>query len=196
MTPAMGLLGVAAHADIAEAQFLLGTLLLNDDDEADEEGDGEEEQEARALVRDAEQNRQRSNHPEDAKDLREIRKSARRAYKQYLMAEAAKKNTTGGASDKKAAVVSHATVKELDRAFGVTLREILDPNATLPPLQADAEGEDAARKTDSTKAVEWIRRAADNRYAIAAVSTSGSYLWLVSNAAALVEPTAAIGTRM
>jgi TPR repeat protein len=170
MAPAMGLLGVAAHADVAEAQFLLGTLLLNDegeeDEEQDAEGEQEQEQEARALVRDAEHNRQRSNHPDDAKDLREIRKSARRAYKQHLQAEAAKKKAgSGSAGDKdKKAVVNHATVKQLDRTFGVTLRELLDPNTELPPLQAEAEGEDASRKADSTKAVEWIRRAADNSH--------------------------------
>lgn len=154
----MGLLGVAAHADVAEAQFLLGSLLLSDEDTDEEAG---------ALVRDAEQNRQRSNDPEDARDLRAIRKSARRAYRQYLKEQAAKKGGTEADGKKKKSLVSHARVEELDRAFGVTLRELLDPETALPPIEGDPDAGDQDRKTDSTKAVEWIRRAADNRCVLA-----------------------------
>lgn len=163
----MGQLSTAARADIGEAQYLLGTLLLHDESDEEETGGGERDAEARALIHDAEENRQRSNDPEDARNLRDIRRSARKAYKQYLSAQAAKKQAAQeqAAAVAEASVVSHATTSQLDRAFGTTLQQFLDPKVKLAPLGEGSEEEaNAAAQVDGTKAVEWIRRAAENRY--------------------------------
>ncbi|KAH7470742.1 Protein sel-1-like protein 1 [Phytophthora ramorum] len=162
---AMGYLGVAAHADIADAQYLLGSLLLNDGDD-DEEDEDEAQRKNKELIRDAEANRQRSSRPDDAQNIKEIRKSARAAYKQYLMEQKRKKQAKAARSDDAASLVQHATTGELDRAFGKTVELLLDPKAKLQPLleNADDHSDEGAAKMqlDTTKAVEWLRRAADN----------------------------------
>ncbi|RLN88136.1 hypothetical protein BBJ28_00008106 [Nothophytophthora sp. Chile5] len=167
MEQAMGYLGVAAHADISEAQYLLGSLLLNEEgDEEENEDDDDEQRAAKMLVHDAEANRQRSGRPEDAKNIKEIRKSARAAYKQYLLAQKQKKEAKAAAS---ASVVQHATTGELDRAYGTTLERFLDPKFKLQPLiendDTHVTNAEANAQVDTTKAVEWLRRAADNQYA-------------------------------
>ncbi|KAG1705117.1 hypothetical protein DVH05_004053 [Phytophthora capsici] len=156
---AMGYLGVAAHANIADAQYLLGSLLLNEDEE---DGEDDTERKNKELIRDAEANRQRSRREDDAQNIKDIRKSARAAYKQYLMEQKHKKQVKAARA---ASVVQHATTGELDRAFGKTVELLLDPKAKLEPLleNGDENHADAATtQLDTTKAVEWLRRAADN----------------------------------
>ncbi|KAG7401657.1 hypothetical protein PHYBOEH_011611 [Phytophthora boehmeriae] len=160
---AMGYLGLAAQADIADAQYLLGSLLLNDEDE-DEEGDeNEAEKAAKELVRDAEANRQRTARASDPREIKEIRKSARAAYKQYLLAQKQKKQAKSARSTKAASVVEHATTDELDRAFGKTVELLLNPLSKLDSFKNE-ETDAAHTKLDTTKAVEWLRRAADNQH--------------------------------
>ncbi|KAG7382046.1 hypothetical protein PHYPSEUDO_005355 [Phytophthora pseudosyringae] len=161
---AMGYLGVAAHANIADAQYLLGSLLLTGDEEEDEEQD-DAQRKTKELIRDAEANRQRSGRADDAKNIKEIRKSARAAYKQYLTEQKRKNQAKAARSGGAAPVVQHATTGELDRAFGKTVELLLDPMSKLEPLleNGDDDHADVAKThTDTTKAVEWLRRAADN----------------------------------
>ncbi|CAI5724635.1 unnamed protein product [Peronospora effusa] len=162
MQQAMGLLGVAAHANIADAQYLLGSLLLSEKEEEDET---EEEKEAQCknkeLLRDAEANRQQLRRPNEAMNIKEIRKSARTAYKQYLMEQKHKQRAKAAQSDGDVMVVQHVTTAKLDRAFGRTMELLLDPKSKLEPLNEDHV--DASQtQLDTTKAVEWLRRAADN----------------------------------
>ncbi|CAH0482211.1 unnamed protein product [Peronospora belbahrii] len=165
---AMGLLGVAAHGNIADAQYLLGSLLLNEEVEEDEgEEDNEDQRKNKELIRDAETNRQRCGRPDDSTNIKEIRKSARAAYKQYLMEQKRKTRAKRAKSAGDAAsVVQRATKGELDRAFGRTMELLLDPKSKLEPLLEISDGSghmDAAQmQLDAVKAVEWIRRAADN----------------------------------
>ncbi|KAG3015454.1 hypothetical protein JG687_00006470 [Phytophthora cactorum] len=159
---AMGYLGVAAHANIADAQYLLGSLLLNEDEEEEED---ETQRKNKDLIRDAEANRQRSRRSDDAQNIKEIRKEARAAYKQYLMEQKRKKQAKAEQSAGAASVVQHATTGELDRAFGKTVELLLDPKSKLDPLleNGDEHYADIAKtQMDTTKAVEWLRRAADN----------------------------------
>ncbi|KAG6620173.1 Extracellular protein SEL-1 [Phytophthora cinnamomi] len=157
---AMGYLGVAAHANIADAQYLLGSLLLNEEEEEGEEEQDEAQRKNRELVRDAEASRQRSGRSDDPQNIKEIRKSARAAYKQYLIEQRRKKQAKAARA---ASVVQHATTGELDRAFGKAVELLLDPQSKLEPLIENGD-DDHAEKTqlDTTKAVEWLRRAADN----------------------------------
>ncbi|GMF21549.1 unnamed protein product [Phytophthora fragariaefolia] len=157
---AMGFLGVAAHANIADAQYLLGSLLLSEDDEEQED---ETQRKANELIRDAEANRQRSGHADDPKNMKEIRKSARAAYKQYLVEQKRKKQAKAARAAGTASLVQHATTTELDRAFGKTVELLLDPQSKLEPLSEHGEDHHAAKsQLDTTKAVEWLGRAADN----------------------------------
>ncbi|KAF4317876.1 hypothetical protein BBO99_00003747 [Phytophthora kernoviae] len=162
---AMGYLGLAAQADIADAQYLLGSLLLNDGD-ADEEEDGSEvEQAAKELVRDAEANRQRTARANDPREIKEIRKSARAAYKQHLLAQKQKMQAKAVRSAEDATVVQHAMTGELDRAFGKTVELLLNPQSKFESLKSEEADDGAAHtKLDTTKAVEWLRRAADNQH--------------------------------
>ncbi|GMF30042.1 unnamed protein product [Phytophthora lilii] len=158
----MGYLGVAAHANIADAQYLLGSLLLNEDEEEEED---EAQQKNKTLIRDAEANRQRSGRPDDAKNIKDIRKSARAAYKEYLLEQKRKRHVKAARSAGAASVVQHATTGELDRAFGKTVEMLLDPKSKLAPLLESGEEDHAdiaKTQLDTTKAVEWLRRAADN----------------------------------
>ncbi|ETM31184.1 hypothetical protein L914_21199 [Phytophthora nicotianae] len=159
---AMGYLGVAAHANIADAQYLLGSLLLNEDDEEDED---DAQRKNKELIRDAEANRQRSRRADDAQNIKEIRKEARAAYKQYLIEQKRKKQAKAERSASHTSIVQHATTGELDRAFGKTVELLLDPESKLEPLleNGDEDYADVAQtQMDTTKAVEWLRRAADN----------------------------------
>ncbi|POM72595.1 Hypothetical protein PHPALM_10659, partial [Phytophthora palmivora] len=159
---AMGYLGVAAHANIADAQYLLGSLLLNEDEEEEED---EVQRKNKELIRDAEANRQSSARADDAQNIKEIRKSARAAYKQYLMEQKRKKQSKEARSAGAPSVVQHATTGELDRAFGKTVELLLDPKSKLEPLleNGDEDHTDVDKtQLDTTKAVEWLRRAADN----------------------------------
>ncbi|KAE8889983.1 hypothetical protein PF005_g3193 [Phytophthora fragariae] len=159
---AMGFLGVAAHANLADAQYLLGSLLLNEDEEEEEDEDAAQRTNQQ-LIRDAEANRQRSGRSDDPKNIKDIRKSARAAYKQYLMEQKRKKQAKVAWEAGAASVVQHATANELDRAFGKTVELLLNPQSKLEPLLESGD-DDHAEKTqlDTTKAVEWLRRAADN----------------------------------
>lgn len=169
---AMGFLSVAANDDIGEAQYLLGGLLLDDDDDDEDvetqgasENDGDEE-----LVLDVEAKRRQTFRADDPQDIRSIRKSARKAYVEYLKANSAATPAIRLGKKEKAAasVVQHATVSALDRAFGTTLKQFLDPKVKIRPLseQPSSSGDlEQLHKADSTKAVEWIRRAAENKYA-------------------------------
>ncbi|KAI9922376.1 hypothetical protein PsorP6_001728 [Peronosclerospora sorghi] len=162
MQQAMKYFGVAARANNAEAQYLLGSLLLHDDEEADE--DDARQRKTNELIRDAQENRERAVRPEDAQTIREIRKSARAAYKQYLLEQKRKKEVKAMRS---ASVVHHATTRELDRAFGKTIEFLLHPKSKLEPLREESDEDpevDAPTQLDTTQAVEWIRRAADNNY--------------------------------
>lgn len=160
----MGFLSVAANDDIGEAQYLLGSLLL-DDEEDDEDGNGaagEADDDDEELVLDVEAKRRQNYRADDPQDIRSIRKSARKAYKEYLQANSSVKPI--GRLGKKAPIVQHATVNELDRAFGTTLKQFLDPKTKLQPLgELQASELEQLDKADSTKAVEWIRRAAENK---------------------------------
>ncbi|KAF1332620.1 Extracellular protein, partial [Globisporangium splendens] len=165
---AMGYLGVAANDDIGEAQYLLGSLLL-DDDEDDEHGANDEEEgddEDEKLVLDVETKRRQNYRADDPQDIRSIRKSARKAYKEYLQANSSAKPIGRMGKKGKTSIVQHATVNELDRAFGTTLKQFLDPKIKVRPLKDLQDGSELEQleKADSTKAVEWIRRAADNKY--------------------------------
>uniref|UniRef100_K3X6E8 Uncharacterized protein n=1 Tax=Globisporangium ultimum (strain ATCC 200006 / CBS 805.95 / DAOM BR144) TaxID=431595 RepID=K3X6E8_GLOUD len=165
---AMGYLGVAANDDIGEAQYLLGSLLLDDDedDEHDlndaEEGDDDDDK----LILDVETKRRQNYRADDPQDIRSIRKSARKAYKEYLQANSSATPIGRMGKKSKASIVQHATVNELDRAFGTTLKQFLDPKTKVRPLKDLQEGSELEQleKADSTKAVEWIRRAADNNH--------------------------------
>lgn len=167
---AMGFLGVAANDDIAEAQYLLGSLLLDDeDDEEDHEDAGDDDDDDDELIMDVESKRHQNYREDDPQDIRSIRKSARKAYKEYLQANLSVSPIGRLGKKLAASVVQHATVDELDRAFGATLKQFLDPKAKLRPLATDQKTElEQIDKTDSTQAVEWIRRAAENRYAFTA----------------------------
>ncbi|KAF4029689.1 Sel1 repeat [Phytophthora infestans] len=159
---AMGYLGVAAHANIADAQYMLGSLLLNEDEEEEKD---QAQRKNKELIRDAEASRQRSQRADDAQNIKEIRKEARAAYKQYLLEQRRKKQIKTERLAGAASVVQHATTGELDRAFGKTVELLLDPNSKLEPLLENGD-EDYADITkthlDTTIAVEWLRRAADN----------------------------------
>ncbi|CAI5746075.1 unnamed protein product [Peronospora destructor] len=167
MQQAMGLLGMAAHANIADAQYLLGSLLLSGEEEEDEtEEEKETQRKNKELICDAEANRQQLRRLDDAMNIKEIRKSARAAYKQYLMEQKRKKQARAAQSDSAdVTVVQHATTAKLDRAFGRTVELLLDPMSKLEPLlkNGNEDHADAFRtQLDTTKAVEWLRRAADN----------------------------------
>lgn len=149
----MGQLSKAASANVAEAQYLLGSLLLDDEDDNDDEDDQEAEDD---LLGDAETHRQQANQDDEPKDLRAIRKQARKAYKEYLQQSTASDRQKLAASTPR--LVQRATVSELDRAFGTTLAQLLDPKFKVPALS------ETATMADKTQAVEWIRRAADNTH--------------------------------
>ncbi|KAJ0397226.1 hypothetical protein P43SY_005244 [Pythium insidiosum] len=148
---AMKQLGVAAHLDVADAQYLLGSLLHQD------EGDDTEEDDETSLVADAETNRQRAADADEPQDLRTIRKRARAAYKQYLLGQ--RSDSDAPATRLARSIVQRATPAELDRAFGVTLTQLLDPATEIRPLSAVAMDE-ASSVGDVTQAIEWLRRAA------------------------------------
>ncbi|TMW63806.1 hypothetical protein Poli38472_002747 [Pythium oligandrum] len=155
---AMKYLNIAAHHDVADAQYLLGSLLEKDD----EEDEPEDEQE---LVADAETNRQLVNDPDEPQDLKTIRKRARKHYKEYLLSKRANGEDVPVTGRLSRSIVQRATTQELDRAFGVTLQQLLDPASTLRPLSAvvDEEVTEAeALGGDSTQSIEWLRRAAAN----------------------------------
>uniref|UniRef100_M4B5D6 Uncharacterized protein n=1 Tax=Hyaloperonospora arabidopsidis (strain Emoy2) TaxID=559515 RepID=M4B5D6_HYAAE len=160
----MGCLGVAAHANIADAQYLLGSLLLNEE-EGEDEDEGEDQCKNKELIRDAEANRQRVGRVGDPETIKDIRKSARAAYKRYLMEQKRKKRVETAHSDDDASVVQRTTTGKLDRVFGKTMEFLLDPKSKLEPLleNVDEEHADVSKmQLDTTKAVEWIRRAAEN----------------------------------
>lgn len=170
----MGFLSVAANADIADAQYLLGSLLLDDGD--DDNDDDEHADDDDSLILDVETKRQQSYRADDPQDIRSIRKSARKAYKAYLQENASA--TPVGRLGAKASVVQHATVSELDRAFGTTLKQFLDPKTKLRPLSDATQRAAQLDKADATKAVEWLRRAADNQcvsYASTRVATAAEW---------------------
>ncbi|DAZ98608.1 TPA: hypothetical protein N0F65_001027 [Lagenidium giganteum] len=159
MEPAMRLLASAANQDLADAQFLLGTL-----QHAAAKAEQDDDQQPEAWNMDAEEKRQQANRADDPKDLRTIRKRARKAYMAYVRAKraAAKAKAAAQANN---GLIQHASVQELDHAFGTTLKRFLDPSVPVQPLKASLtnENEDAALGLgDETTAVEWIRRAADN----------------------------------
>ncbi|GLE07271.1 hypothetical protein PINS_up017331 [Pythium insidiosum] len=156
---AMKHLSIAAHLDVADAQYLLGSLLHQDEGD-DSEGASDDSEDAAQLVADAETNRQRAADPDEPQDLRTIRKRARAAYKQYLLSQRSDASTPAGTRLARS-IVQRATRAELDRAFGVTLTQLLDPATELRPLSSVAADETAANAVgDVTQAVEWLRRAA------------------------------------
>lgn len=163
---AMGFLSVAAKDDVAEAQYLLGSLLLDDDEDEEEleDGGGDDDE----FVMDVEAKRHQNYREDDPQDIRSIRKSARKAYKEYLQANLSASPIGRLGKKMAASVVQHATVDELDRAFGTTLKQFLDPKAKIRPLAEDqsAASSELAQidKADSTQAVEWIRRAAESNH--------------------------------
>ncbi|GLE07452.1 hypothetical protein PINS_up017763 [Pythium insidiosum] len=110
-------LSIAAHLDVADAQYLLGSLLHQDEGD-DSEGASDDSDDAAQLVADAETNRQRAADPDEPQDLRTIRKRARAAYKQYLLSQRNDASTPAGTRLARS-IVQRATRAELDRAFGV-----------------------------------------------------------------------------
>lgn len=156
---AMEHLEAAAHANIADAQYLLGSLLLNEDVE---ENEHEEQRKNQELIRDAEANRQSFRRSDDARNIKEIRKSARAAYKQYLMEEKRKKQAKGARSASDTSLIQHTTSSELDRSFGITMERLLDTKSKVEPLHERSDDGHTDKAMDTTKAVEWLRRAADN----------------------------------
>ncbi|CEG35200.1 Extracellular protein SEL-1 and related proteins [Plasmopara halstedii] len=160
---AMGHLEAAACANVPDAQYLLGSLLLNEDVEENED---EAQRKNKELIRDAEENRQRLRRFDDTHDIKEIRKSARAAYKQYLMEKERKKQTKAALLAENTSVVQHVTSSELNHVFGKTMEHLLDPKIKFEPLDEKDRGNNAM---DTTKAVEWLRRAADNNHRDATV---------------------------
>ncbi|TDH70803.1 hypothetical protein CCR75_005536 [Bremia lactucae] len=151
----MECLSIAACANIADAQYMLGFLLLNENDVEDE---SDTQQQNKQLIQDAEAHRQHVRRVDDAHNIKEIRKSARAAYKQYLSNEKHKKH----AKYNDAIVIEHASTQHLDRAFGKTMELFLNPNSKLELLLENHKDHDSEDAIDTTKAVEWLRRAADN----------------------------------
>lgn len=167
---AIGFLSIAANVEIGEAQYLLGGLLLDDDEDDDVVVDDDDDDDDDNLVLDAETKRRQNYRADDPQDIRSIRKSARKAYVEHLKATNSAAAAPGVRLGRKeaASVVQHATVSALDRAFGTTLKQFLDPKTKLRPLKDVTSDVELAQldKADSTKAIEWIRRAADNMYAV------------------------------
>jgi TPR repeat protein len=156
-------LRIAAAQNHPEAQYLLGTFTLSTEEE-DEQDEAEKKAKQALLLADdnAEKRRQRVNNEDDARDIKAIRKRARRAYKIYvtkLRAAKAQANPEKKDTSNASVMINRAKKEDLDRAFGKTLMDLLNPSFKVPSLKPEAG---TSEVLDDTQAVEWIRRAAEN----------------------------------
>ncbi|KAF0682531.1 Aste57867_25329 [Aphanomyces stellatus] len=143
-------LHVRAYAQDAAAQYELGLMYL-EDDEDEQEDVAEWELDAEAL-------RQKANDPSThLRDIKSIRKNARALYKSYIAQKTTQTSQPSG-------LVQRATPATLDAVFGAVVKPLLDATRPLQPLgdtfDTPEDPMELMRESNG-KAIEWLRRAAD-----------------------------------